>query len=101
MALIYLGATVRFTATIVDTDGTALIPDSNEVKVYDPNDKLKTTISTGSITQGVPTNTFWCEYTIPASGKTGFWSIIWKATITGPPVRVGIGRSQFPVKAHP
>lgn len=73
----YQGTTVRIKNTLTDYDGSALTPDSQEVRIYDPD---------GTEVSGSPfmptlesEGVYYVDYTIPADGKTGKWKVVWKA----------------------
>jgi uncharacterized protein YfaS (alpha-2-macroglobulin family) len=72
------GDTVRFKNTIKDFDQTTLIdPDSHSIKVFDPAETLKDTI-TNPERDSVGVYHFY--YTIPEDGVQGTWRIDWTAT---------------------
>lgn len=72
----YQGTTVRIKNTLTDYDGSKLTPDSQEVKIYDPDDTLKDTNTNPTLeSEGV----YYVDYTIPSDGKEGTWKVVWKA----------------------
>jgi uncharacterized protein YfaS (alpha-2-macroglobulin family) len=74
---IFLGETIRIKCTMKDYDGSLFTPDSQEVKIYDPNGVLKeTNISPILESEGV----YHINYTIGENETVGDWKCIWKAT---------------------
>jgi len=74
--MVYKGSTVRIKATLTDYDGTALTPDSQEVKIYDSNGILReNNTSPTNLSEGV----YCVDYTVPEDAVEGTWKVVWKA----------------------
>jgi len=72
----YKGSTVRIRNTLKDYDNSPLTPDSQEVKIYDPDSILKETITSPTLES---TGIYHVDYTIPSDGKDGNWKVVWRA----------------------
>jgi len=72
----YRGSTIRIRNTLRDFDDSYLTPDSQEVKVYDPDGTLKETITSPTLES---TGIYYVDYTIPSDGKDGNWKVVWRA----------------------
>lgn len=98
----YLGTTVRLKNTLTDYDGSPLTPDSQEVRIYDPDG---TEVDYGDEnkfftpkleSEGV----YYLDYIIPVNGKPGKWKAVWKAVIgTTPDEKPNIDVIPFDVSA--
>jgi len=75
----HLGETITVQATIKDLDGNLVDPDSQEVKVYDPNGTLQATYT--SPTQQ-STGVYRQSHTTSTSDTPGLWQFHWK-TVKG------------------
>ena len=73
----YKGSTVRIRNVMKDFDDSPLTPESQEVKIYDPEGTLKETITSPTLES---TGIYYMDYTIPSDGKEGNWKVIWTAT---------------------
>jgi uncharacterized protein YfaS (alpha-2-macroglobulin family) len=72
---IFLGETVRIQNTMKDYDGSPLTPDSQEVKIYDPNGVLKATYTSPvKEADGV----YHIDHTTSESDSAGEWTCVWK-----------------------
>jgi len=89
----YLGSTIRIQVEITDYEGKAVVPDSHEVKIYDPDEVLKQTFTAVS---EVEAGTYYVDYTIPTDAERGKWKVVWKITKGGYP---HINRSYFTVSS--
>ena len=75
--MVYLGSTPRLKISWKDIDGTPLIPDTQEWKIYDPTNELK-----GTNTDPYPENggIYYWDYTILVTEKAGIWKLVAEAT---------------------
>jgi len=81
----YRGTTICIENTLTDFDGSPLVPDGQDIHIYDPDNADKGAQSPVQ----KDTNVFGIYYTIPEDGKEGTWKCIWKAT-KGTYSKVGI-----------
>lgn len=89
---IYLGSTPRLKVSWRDVDKSMMTPDSQEWKVYDPNNQVQGTNTTPTLeSEGV----YYWNYSISGSGVAGTWKLI--ATVTKGS-RNGICKVTFPVE---
>jgi len=65
--------------TFTDEDGAPLIPDSQEVTIYDPGGNLKATLIYPTDITLVSGTTYKFYYNIPADATFGDWKGYWKA----------------------
>jgi len=75
--MVFLGSVIRIQNTITDFDGTSLTPDSQEIKIYDPDGTLKTTDTSPTLEE---TGVYYVQYDIDSSDKAGTWKVVWKVT---------------------
>ena len=73
------GETVRIHNTYTNTAGTAVDPDSIELKIYDPSGTLDTTVVyPGTIVQSA-TGVYYYDYDIASDADLGWWLNKWTA----------------------
>lgn len=92
MTTYQVGETVRITATITDSDGSAADPTTTTIKIVDP---AGTTKVDDSAMTNPSTGTFYYDYTIPSASNEGKWT--YNVTGTGASARVTIVKSSFDV----
>ena len=74
----YIGSAFKLQATWKDFDRvTYLVPDSQEVKVYDPNGTLKATITNPTL---VGSGVYYITYSTSSTDSEGMWKVVWKVT---------------------
>jgi uncharacterized protein YfaS (alpha-2-macroglobulin family) len=78
---VLLGSTVRVSAVIRDFDNSTLLdPSSHSLTIYDPNNILKSTVT--SVTYESAGH-YHYDYPVPASGTVGLWTLYWSITNAG------------------
>jgi len=90
------GATVRLGNTFTDTAGDAYDPDTIELKIYDAEGTLQSTVTHGAsdISSDEP-GVYYYDYLIPADATSqGYWIGVWTITITSTS-QVDISEEQF------
>jgi len=70
------GEVIRLEATFKDFDCTLIDADTIELKIYDPGETLKATVTPTKSATGK----YYYDYSIPADGTVGVWKGEWKAT---------------------
>lgn len=75
----YLGDTFRIQATLTDYDDSALTPDSQEVKLYDPSGTERDSDSSPTSEGG---GVYYVDLTIAVAGGKGNWKVVWKVTVS-------------------
>lgn len=92
MTTYQVGETVRITATITDSDGSAADPTTTTIKIVDPAGTTK--VSDSAMTK-TATGSYYYDYTIPSASNEGEWN--YNVTGTGSGGRVTIVKSSFDV----
>lgn len=76
-----LGDTFRIQATITDITGALiLVPDSQLVSLYHPDDTLHASTAAPTSDGG---GVFHVDFSIPSSDPVGVWLVVWSATKDG------------------
>lgn len=92
MTIYQVGETVRITATITDSGGSASDPSTTTIKIVDPAGTTK--VSDSAMTNP-SVGSYYYDYAIPSASNEGEW--MYNVTGTGSGGRVTIVKSSFDV----
>ena len=83
MTDVILGDNYIVQAVLTDIYDVPVTPDTQSVKLYDPNHVLKATVVAPALQSA---GVYWATFAIPtagAGGVAGIWEIVWQITKTG------------------
>jgi len=76
----YVGSGIRIRNEVRDWDGSLVNPASHDIKIYDPDNVEKYSLTT-------PVNpsigVFYFDYQIPSDAKEGLWKCVWTVGLGG------------------
>jgi len=72
----HVGSTIRLKGILKDFDGSPLVPDTKEIKIYDALDNLVDTIEDGAIS-AEEDGIYYYDYVIPSGKSLGKWYHRW------------------------
>jgi len=92
----YFNETVRINGTFTDIDGVLYDPHTLSLSISDPEGTvIKTVTYAATEIEKTSTGIFYYDYTVPATGVSGYWVGSWKVNISG---QTDISEIQFYVK---
>jgi len=74
----HLGDELWARAVLTDEDGDTLTPTSQTVTLRDPSDAVQVTVAAPTL---IVTGTYDAQFTIPAGGTRGLWTVRWVVVV--------------------